>query len=152
MADSPFVSSVFYDKPMLALPWLERAFGFETTMLIEGPDGDDRMMHSEMSFLGRGRIMVGGQWADWVKAPGLVNGGNTQSLHVQLPSGLDAHCERARAAGARIEQEPKTQFYGDRTYRCVDLEGHHWTFAETVQKLSVAEMEKAGGVVIKGSL
>ena len=69
-----------------------------------------------------------------------------------LASGVDAHCERARAAGAVIEQEPATQFYGDRIYRCVDLEGHHWTFSEHVQELSVAEMERAGGVTIKSSL
>jgi len=152
MANHPFTPSISYKKPMLALPWLERAFGFETTMLIEGPDGDDRFMHSEMNFQGQGRIMVGGEWADWVKAPGSVNGANTQSLHVHLRSGVDAHCERARAAGARIVQEPETQFYGDRTYRCVDLEGHYWTFAETVQSLTIEQMEKAGGVTIKGSL
>jgi len=152
MPDSIFTPSISYKKPMLALPWLEKAFGFETTMLIEGPDGDDRFMHSEMNFQGQGRIMVGGEWADWVKAPGSVNGGNTQSLHVKLASGVDAHCERARAAGARIVQEPETQFYGDRTYRCVDLEGHYWTFAETVQSLTIEQMEKAGGVTIKGSL
>ena len=35
MADSPFVPAIFYKKPMLALRWLETAFGFETTMDAE---------------------------------------------------------------------------------------------------------------------
>lgn len=150
----PFTPAIFYKRPMVALAWLEKAFGFETTMLIEGPGGDDKLMHSEMSFAGRGRIMVGGQWADWVKSPRDVGGGNTQMLSVQVdgPGNVDAHCERARAAGAVITQEPETQFYGDRTYRCVDLEGHVWTFSQSVKQMTVAEMEAAGGVKIKGSL
>lgn len=147
-----FTPAVFYQKPMAALAWLERAFGFETTMLIEGPDGDERMMHSEMSFMGKGRIMVGAEWAAWTKSPRSVGGANTQSISVEVPSDIDQHCERARAAGAVVEQEPEDQFYGDRTYRCRDLEGHLWTFAQRVKEMSVPEMEKAGGVVIKSSL
>ena len=38
-----------------------------------------------------------------------------------------------RAAGAEILQRPETQFYGDRTYRARDPEGHIWTFGQTVQ-------------------
>jgi uncharacterized glyoxalase superfamily protein PhnB len=147
-----FTPSVFYKQPMAALHWLEKAFGFEVTLLIEGPEGDERYMHSELAFQGQGRLMVGGEWAAWAKSPASIGGSNTQSLRVQLSSGVDAHCERARAAGALIVQEPKTEFYGDRIYRCSDLEGHHWTFAERVQVLTVAEMEKAGGVVFKSSL
>jgi uncharacterized glyoxalase superfamily protein PhnB len=147
-----FVPAVFYKKPMAAIRWLENAFGFETKMLIEGPDGDERMMHSELSFIGEGYITVGGEWADWVKSPQAVGGGNTQSLRVEIPIDIDAHCERARAAGATIAEEPATQFYGARTYRCVDPEGHHWTFSQKVKDMTVEEMERAGGVKIKGSL
>jgi uncharacterized glyoxalase superfamily protein PhnB len=147
-----FIPAVFYKQPKAALRWLEDAFGFELTLLVEGPEGDERYLHSELSLHGQGRLMVGGEWADWVKSPASIGGSNTQSLRVQLPSGLDAHCERARGAGAVILAEPKTEFYGDRTYRCTDPEGHNWTFAERVQELSVAEMEKAGGVKFKSSL
>jgi len=147
-----FSSSVFYKQPKAALRWLEKAFGFEVTMLVEGTDGDERNMHSELSFGGEGCLNVGAEWADWVKSPLSVGGFNTQSIRVDVAADIDAHCERARAAGARIVAEPKTQFYGARIYRCIDLEGHHWTFSQKVQELSVAEMEKAGGVRIKSSL
>jgi uncharacterized glyoxalase superfamily protein PhnB len=146
-----FIATIFYSQPKLALAWLQEAFGFEIALLIEGPNGDDRMLHAEMSFE-QARLRVSGQWADWSSSPSLVNGKNTQSLHVQLAAGIDAHCERARSAGALVVEEPKTQFFGERTYRCVDLEGHHWTFAERVQTLSVAEMEQAGGVKFKSSI
>ena len=42
---------------------------------------------------------------------------------------VDAHCEHARAAGARILHEPETMFCGDRRYAAEDPQGHHWFFA-----------------------
>jgi len=147
-----FTPAIFYKQPKAALRWLEKAFGFEVTLFVEGPDGDERTIHSELGFGGEARLTVGGEWADWVKSPLAVGGGNTQMVRVDVAADIDAHCERARAAGAVIVEEPKTQFYGARTYRCVDLEGHHWTFSQPVQQLSIAEMEEAGGVKIRSSL
>jgi uncharacterized glyoxalase superfamily protein PhnB len=98
-----------------------------------------------MSCAGQGRITVGGQWADWVRSPASVGGANTQTVSVQLPGGLDEHCERARAAGAAILAEPEDQFYGDRTYRVLDLEGHGWTFSVHARDVSRAEAEEAIG-------
>ena len=42
---------------------------------------------------------------------------------------VDAHYERACAAGARIDSEPTDQPYGQREYGVRDLEGHRWWFA-----------------------
>ena len=42
-----FTPALFYKDPMAALAWLEKAFGFETTMLIEPPADDPTMMHDE---------------------------------------------------------------------------------------------------------
>ncbi len=51
-----------------------------------------------------------------------------------------------------IIQEPSDQFYGDRTYRAVDPEGHLWTFAQTVKVVSIAEMEQATGLKMRDTL
>jgi uncharacterized glyoxalase superfamily protein PhnB len=134
-----FTSAVFYKDPKAALAWLAKAFGFELTMLIEGPDGDDRFLHSEMSIGGQGRVMIGGEWLDHIKSPKSISGANTQTLHVELEKDIDGHCERARAAGAEIVQEPEDQFYGARTYRALDPEGHMWTFSQTVAALPPRE-------------
>jgi uncharacterized glyoxalase superfamily protein PhnB len=99
---------------------------------------------------GDGYIMVGGEWADWTKSPRSAGNANTQSVHVQLREGLDEHCERARAAGAVIVQEPEDQFYGDRTYRAMDPEGHMWTFGQRVHNVSREEAEQASGLKIEG--
>jgi uncharacterized glyoxalase superfamily protein PhnB len=147
MSDNPFTSSVFYQSPKAALDWLAHAFGFELTMLIESPE-DVRMIHSEMALGGRGRLMVGGEWDERVRSPRSVGGKNTQSLHVDLEKDIDAHCDRARAAGAIIVQEPQDQFYGARTYRALDLEGHMWTFSQAVRTVSRKEAERALGTEI----
>lgn len=56
----------------------------------------------------------------------------------------------APAAGATILTEPEDQFYGDRTYRARDPEGHVWTFAQTVRRVSREEAEAASGLKIEG--
>jgi len=142
--DVPTVTlAVTYRDPKAALDWLARAFGFEVSMAIEG---DDAMTsHYEMSVQGRGRIVIGGEWADWTRSPAGVGGANTQSASVLLTCDVDAHCARARDAGARIVAEPEDQFYGDRTYRAVDPEGHVWTFAAHVRDVSRAEAETVIG-------
>jgi uncharacterized glyoxalase superfamily protein PhnB len=146
-----FVSAVYYRDPAVAVSWLEKAFGFEITMAIEDPGGDPTMIHYEMSCEGRGRIMVGGEWADSIRSPASLGGVNTQGVHVTVEGDVDAHCERARAAGAVISAEPEDQFYGDRVYRAVDLEGHQWTFSMHVRNVSRAEAEAAIGTKIRAT-
>jgi hypothetical protein len=47
-----------------------------------------------------------------------------------------------------ILAEPETQFYGDRTYRCRDPEGHHWVVSTTVEAVTADEaLERLGGGV-----
>jgi uncharacterized glyoxalase superfamily protein PhnB len=136
-------SAVAYKDPRAAIEFLKQAFGFEPTMIITDDNGN--IGHSELS-LGNGYIMVAGEWADFIKSPASLGGANTQTIHIQLTDDIDAHCGRARAAGANIVAEPEDQFYGDRTYRAKDPEGHMWTFGQTLRTVSNEEMEKASGL------
>ena len=150
--DDPFrrpslIAAVFYKDPWAALDWLENAFGFERSMVITDKDG--KLGHSEMRF-GDSILGVGSEWADFVASPASVGGKNTQMIHVHVPDDIDAHCARAAAAGATIVQEPTDQFYGDRTYRARDPEGHVWTFGQTVRRVSREEAERASGLKIEG--
>jgi uncharacterized glyoxalase superfamily protein PhnB len=142
-----FAAAVLYKHPFAALDWLEKAFGFERSMVITDANGN--LGHAEMKF-GDGLIMVGGEWADFVASPTAVGGKNTQTVHVHLNEGLDAHCERARAVGAEIIREPEDEFYGDRTYMAKDPEGHVWSFAQNLRYVSREEAEKASGLKIEG--
>jgi len=149
MADwrAPLMSAVCYLDPRAAIAWLEKAFGFEVSMLIEDAEGG--IAHSEMRF-GNAVVMIGNEWTEDHKSPRSIGGKNTQTVHIQLTTDIDAHCERARAAGAEILVEPATQFYGDRTYRCRDPEGHIWTVSQTVETVSREEAEKISGLKITG--
>jgi uncharacterized glyoxalase superfamily protein PhnB len=140
-------SGVFYRDPWVALAWLEKAFGFERSMVISDKDG--QLAHAEMQF-GNGYIMIGSEWADFTASPASIGGKNTQSIHVHIVDGIDAHCAHAKAAGAEILQAPTDQFYGDRTYRARDLEGHVWTFGQAVQVVSREQAEQASGLKIEG--
>ena len=152
MAESkrPTLSSgVYYRDPRAALKWLEDAFGFETSMVVENDDGT--IGHSEMR-LGDGLIMVGYEWDARHKSPASMGGVNTQSVHVQLEADIDAHYTRSKAAGAVVLREIADQFYGDRNYMVAEPEGHVWSFGETLKVMSNEEMAEAGGVTIRERL
>jgi len=136
-----------YRDPRAAIAWLEKAFGFETVMLVEEADGE--IAHSELH-LGDGVIMVGREWDEHHKSPASLGGKNTQSIHIQIETDIDAHCLRAKAAGADVFAEPETQFYGDRVYRCRDIEGHIWTVGQTVKAVTREEAEASSGTKITG--
>ena len=140
-------SAVCYVDPRAALAWLEKAFGFEVAMLIE--DADGAVVHSQMRF-GDSVVMVGSEWSADHKSPKSIGGKNTQTVNIQITTDVDAHCERARAAGAEILVAPETQFYGDRTYRCRDPEGHIWTVAQSVETVSREQAEAITGLKITG--
>ncbi|MDO8377669.1 VOC family protein [Phenylobacterium sp.] len=146
----PAISPViWYREPRVALAWLEGAFGFETTLVVD--DGAGGVIHSETMIEG-GVVMIVGPPRDKATTPVAFGGRATQSVHVQLSGGIDAHCERARAAGARIEREPETQAYGDRVYTCLDPEDHPWSFGQTVQVLTQDQVARATGHDIVTSL
>ena len=112
-------------------------------------DADGNLGHSEMRF-GNGVVMIGNEWTADHKSPASIGAKNTQTVHVHLDEDIDKHCARARAAGAEIIMEPETQFYGDRTYRARDPEGHIWTFGQTVKEVTREEAERASGLKIEG--
>ena len=122
----PRISPVLiYRDTIKAVSWLQRAFGFEVRRRIAGADG--QLLHTEL-LLGDAVIMVGHASSSprW-ESPRAV-GKTTQFLYVFVED-LEAHLERARAAGAAIVMEPETS-YGQRRYRALDVEGHEWCFVE----------------------
>ena len=134
-------SCLFYDDAAKAIDWLCRAFGFEVRLKVEGEGG--RIEHSELTF-GDGLISVGstgGKSTRTVPLPGksprALGGSITQALFLYVDD-VEAHCARAKAAGAQVVEPPTTSDYGeeywsDRTYRAVDLEGHHWWFGQRMR-------------------
>ena len=140
-------SALFYRDPRAALAWLEKAFGFEVSMLIETAEGE--VAHSQMTY-GGGIIMVGSEWSADHQSPLSVGGRNTQTVSIQIDDDIDAHYRRAKEAGAVIVSEPEDQFYGDRSYRCRDPEGHIWNISQNTRTVTREEAEAATGLKITG--
>ena len=135
--------ALFYEDPKKAIDWLVRAFDFEVRLKVEGDDGG--IVHSELTY-GEAVLMVsqsGGSNAhperdqSHQKSPRALGGGNTASLMLYVDD-VEAHCARAREAGAKIASELKTSDYGeeywsDKSYEAVDVEGHHWWFVQRLR-------------------
>jgi len=137
-------SSLYYEDAAGAIDWLCKAFGFEVRIKVEGDDG--AIVHSELVF-GDGVIMVASAKRDdradraFCRSPRTIGGGNTQNMMVYVDD-VEAHCRRARQAGAKIVMEPKTTDYGedywtDRGYEAEDPEGHHWWFYQRLRDAPV---------------
>jgi uncharacterized glyoxalase superfamily protein PhnB len=116
-----------------ALDWLARAFGFEEVLRFTGPHG--YVNHAEMK-LGDASIMMGDPGDDYRNPREL--GQDTVGIYV-LVDDVDAHFERARAAGAEILREPTDEEYGHRRYDVLDPEGHRWYFAQEIAAVAAEE-------------
>ena len=120
---------LLYESCEDALDWLSRAFGFEEALRYTGEQG--YVNHAEMSVGGGESIMIGNPGEGYRNPKEL--GQETVGLYVVVDD-VDAHFERARAAGAVIKQEPKDEEYGHRRYTALDPEGHHWFFAQVIEE------------------
>lgn len=136
-------SVLYYDDAHAAIPWLCRAFGFCVRLKVAGPDGS--VEHSELVF-GDALVLVqsatqGRRVPLPSRSPRALAGAVTQGLCVYVDD-VDAHCDAARGAGARILEAPATHCYGPdypthRRYRAEDLEGHNWWFMTRVREADV---------------
>jgi uncharacterized glyoxalase superfamily protein PhnB len=107
---------VLYRDADRALTWMEGAMGFSRALLVRGDD--EAVKHAEMR-LGDGVVFVG-------SAPTSdAFTGVTHFSNLHVPD-VDAHFARAKAAGARIEMEPRMAPFGARFYAARDPEGFLW--------------------------
>jgi uncharacterized glyoxalase superfamily protein PhnB len=128
---------LIYPDVREAVSWLTAAFGFSERLQI----GEN---HRSQLSVGDGAIIVGDVRHDRrPPRPGEV----THSVMVRVADAA-AHCEHARAHGARILEEPRDFEYGERQYTAEDPAGHHWTFSETLADIAP---EAWGGLAVNAS-
>ena len=134
------VPSLAYDDAPAAIEFLCRAFGFEEAMRMPMPDG--RIGHAELT-LHENTLMLASAFIDEV---GIGGPGDLTHLHGSVSvyvDDVDAHFAHAEAEGATIIEPLTDQFWGDRTYRAEDPEGHRWMFQQHVREVSQDEMAAA---------
>jgi uncharacterized glyoxalase superfamily protein PhnB len=128
------VPVLIYPDVRAAVRWLSTAFGFVERVRI----GENH--RAQLSF-GDGALIVGDvRHERRPPRPGEV----TASVMVRVED-VHAHCEHARAHGARILMEPTDFEYGERQYSAEDLAGHQWTFSETLADVAPEEW---GGITV----
>jgi uncharacterized glyoxalase superfamily protein PhnB len=124
------VPQVPYEDIRAALSFLERAFGFLEirSTRMEGADGV--IHHANVEF-GGSVIGIGTQGAHGAMSPKTA-GTASQYISVYVDD-IDAHYERARAAGAQIPRGPRDHARDYRAYEALDLEGHRWRLVQWME-------------------
>jgi len=115
---------LLYEDGEAAIAFLTEAFGFREVDRAIGAAGG---LHAELEVSpGGGRVYVG-QPPQGFRNPAEV--GRTSLVHVMVDE-VDAHCERAKSAGAMLVEELTDTPFGHRRYGCRDPQGHEWYFAQ----------------------
>ena len=115
----------YRDAPA-ALRWLERAFGFVTT--LEFPDDSGGIMHSEMK-RDDVAIMVFSD-AQGYDRPARKGESIGHGCYVSIDdrATIDEIFATASSAGATVVWEPADTEWGTYRFRVLDPEGFEWTF------------------------
>lgn len=121
---------VAYHDVEEAVAWLNRAFGF-----VEHYRHGDPVSGAQVR-AGNAFVMIKRVGAE-TSLPDQLGYG-TQSLTIFIDD-VEAHYKRAKAAGARIIEEPHETVYGEFQYAARDLAGHHWLFSRHAHDRNPAE-------------
>jgi uncharacterized glyoxalase superfamily protein PhnB len=135
------VPMLAYEDAAAAIDWLTEAFGFSERADARFTDDGGTVTHAELD-VGDGSVVFlstptphyrGPRHhreecetaAKWSENPWVIDG-----LMVQVAD-VDAHHERARAAGAEVLRGPEdVPDIGIRLYTAEDVEGHRWMFVQ----------------------
>jgi len=131
------IPMIAYENGPAAMDWLIRAFGFgERDRRVE----NGRLTHGELDTGGGGVVMLATPSRNyhgpkrhreeceianaWHDVPYVIDG------YLVYVDDVDAHFERAKAAGATILSPVEGSGEGGKRYRAEDVEGHRWMFIE----------------------
>jgi uncharacterized glyoxalase superfamily protein PhnB len=135
----PFIG---YEDAAGAIDWLTHAFGFVENESQRYTEEDGRVTHAELSLQGA-TIYLANPTPEYVSPrrhrqeceamrhaldnPYVVDG------HFVEVDDVDAHFERASAAGATILRALEEPGHGYRIYTAEDPEGHRWMFGQRTE-------------------
>jgi PhnB protein len=131
------------DGAAAAIDFYKQNFGATERMRMGAPGG--RVGHAEL-LIGGSLIMLADEFPEMGARGPQPGAGAPVALHLYMED-VDAVVARAVAAGAKLEREVKTQFYGDRSGSIVDPFGHHWNIATHVEDVSPEEMQRRAAAI-----
>lgn len=138
MTDQRVVPFIGYEDAAAAIDWLGRAFGFREHRDARHEDENGTITHAELEL--DGATIYLSTPRDYASPRTLRAESETAQRSYDNPwvidghfvevEDVDAHCERARAAGANVLREPQEPGDGYRIYSAEDPEGHRWMFGQ----------------------
>lgn len=121
-----------------ALDFYQKVFGATEMVRMAQPDGG--IGHAEVR-IGDSVVMLADECPEMgCRSPKSI-GGSSVSLLLYFED-VDAVVARAVAAGAKLTQPVRDQFYGDRNGTIEDPFGHVWIIATHIEDVSPEEMKR----------
>ena len=121
--DTAVIPVLYYPDVRGAVEWLTTALPFIERLRIA--DHRCQLVH------GNGAIVVAKPGGHAEAAPATLQNPGAHVVMLRV-SGIDELFGRAKAAGARVLDEPSDHMYGERQCSFLDPWGHPWTLSETV--------------------
>lgn len=121
-----------------ALEFYKKSFGATELLRMDAPGG--KIAHAEIK-IGDSPIMLADEHPDMGYRSPQAIGGTPVSIMIYVED-VDAVFNRTVAAGAKVRQPVKDQFYGDRSGTVEDPFGHVWTIATHKEDLTPEEIGK----------
>lgn len=130
-APGSVIPALVYEDVGAAIEWLCQTFGFTERFrygAAKRPAGAQLAVGDGAILLLAPRIS---EWADLTEFQPPRADETSHAVYVRVAN-IDAHYAHAARSGASILHPPETYPFGERQYTVEDLEGHLWTFTESV--------------------
>ena len=115
-----------------------RIFGAVEAWRRPGPDGN--VAHGVVTINGA-MVMIECEWPSLTSRSPQPDGSSPVIVYVYVKD-VDSAADEAVAAGGKILLPPKDQFWGDRTARIMDPQGHVWTISSRIEETTESERKE----------
>ncbi len=123
-----------------AIDFYKKAFGAEERSRMNMPDGKS-VAHAELK-IGDSIFMLSDEMPGQSCEPSAA-GESCVGFYLYVKD-VDEVFERAVAAGAKVKEPLKDEFWGDRVGQIIDPVGHIWSLATHIEDVSPDELDKRG--------
>jgi uncharacterized glyoxalase superfamily protein PhnB len=145
MPPSAVIPILIYEDPDEAVDWLCDAFGFSVRWRAGEHRAQLAVGHDGAVVVGERRIVPADASSDLTIFRPPRRGEVSHAIIVRVDD-VDSHYARAREGGARIVRRPEDYPYGERQYSAEDLEGHRWTFSQTIADAAPEDWGATSGI------
>jgi uncharacterized glyoxalase superfamily protein PhnB len=131
MPTSTVIPVLVYEDVTEAIEWLSDTFGFTERWRVGEQQAQLAIGEGGAMFVVGRRIAPEPESGDPTIFRPPRRGEVSHSIMVRVED-VDGHYTQARRGGARILRGPEDRPWGERQYSAEDLEGHRWTFSQSI--------------------